>query len=189
MWVPLHTEEPTSGRNVLLHNEGRQGKWDFICVLKVIALRPVTAWKDAVTPAGRDSKACTVVRIKESSFKKCHPHFSWRCKVWAPNFTNANSTQSLGARGLKQLGDLSHCSVSFFPKTEPGMSSLQMIAGLVAKSCPTLGDPMNAHQAPPSMGFSTARILEWVAIPFSRASSPPRDRTQLSCTAGRFVTD
>ena len=33
-----------------------------------------------------------------------------------------------------------------------------------------------------------ARILEWVAIPFSRGSSPPRDWTLLSWIAGRFFT-
>ena len=32
------------------------------------------------------------------------------------------------------------------------------------------------------------RILGWVAISFSRGSSLPRDRTQVSCTAGRFFT-
>ena len=34
-----------------------------------------------------------------------------------------------------------------------------------------------------------ARILEWVAISFSRGSSQPRDRTRVSCTAGRFFTN
>ena len=33
-----------------------------------------------------------------------------------------------------------------------------------------------------------ARLLEWVAIPFSRGSSSPRDRIQVSCMAGRFIT-
>ena len=33
-------------------------------------------------------------------------------------------------------------------------------------------------------GILQARILEWVAIPFSRGSSQPRDRTQVSCIAG-----
>ena len=33
-----------------------------------------------------------------------------------------------------------------------------------------------------------ARILEWVAIPFSRGSSQPRDRTQVSLIAGEFFT-
>ena len=32
------------------------------------------------------------------------------------------------------------------------------------------------------------RILEWVAISFSRGSSRPGDQTQVSCTAGRFFT-
>jgi len=34
-----------------------------------------------------------------------------------------------------------------------------------------------------------ARILEWVAISFSRRSSPPRDWTWVSCIAGRFFTN
>ena len=38
----------------------------------------------------------------------------------------------------------------------------------------------------PVHGILQARILEWVAIPFSRGSSWPRDWTQVSCTAGRF---
>ena len=33
-----------------------------------------------------------------------------------------------------------------------------------------------------------ARILEWVAFPFSRGSSQPRDRTQVSRIEGRFFT-
>ena len=35
-------------------------------------------------------------------------------------------------------------------------------------------------------GILQARILEWVAVPFSRGSSHPRDQTQVSCIAGRF---
>ena len=37
-------------------------------------------------------------------------------------------------------------------------------------------------------GILQARILEWVAVPFSGGSSQPRDRTQVSCIAGRFFT-
>ena len=61
---------------------------------------------------------------------------------------------------------------------------------LVAQSCPTLCDPM--HCSPPGSsvhGFSQARILEWVAISFSRGSSWPSDRTWVPCTTGRFFTD
>ena len=38
------------------------------------------------------------------------------------------------------------------------------------------------------MEFCRKRILEWVAIPFSRESSWPRDRTPVSCNVGRFFT-
>ena len=38
-------------------------------------------------------------------------------------------------------------------------------------------------------GILQARILEWVAFPFSRGSSQPRDQTWVSSTAGRFFTN
>ena len=58
---------------------------------------------------------------------------------------------------------------------------------LVAQSCPTLCNPMVCR--PPSVyGILQARMLEWVAIPFSRGFSQPRDQTQVSCIAGRFFT-
>ena len=43
-----------------------------------------------------------------------------------------------------------------------------------------------ARQAPQSMGFFQARILEWVAISFSRGSFQLRDQTWVSCLAGRL---
>ena len=46
-----------------------------------------------------------------------------------------------------------------------------------------------SHQAPLSMGILRTRILEWVAMTSSRGSSQPRDRTQVSCIAGGFITD
>ena len=51
-----------------------------------------------------------------------------------------------------------------------------------AQLCPTLGDPMDC--SPPGSaanGVFQARILEWVAISFSRRSSWPRDWTCISC--------
>ena len=45
-----------------------------------------------------------------------------------------------------------------------------------------------ALQASLSMGFLQARILEWVAMSSSRGSSQPREETQVSCIAGRFLT-
>ena len=54
----------------------------------------------------------------------------------------------------------------------------------VTQLCPTLCDPTDytVH------GIPQARKLEWVVIPFSRASSQPRDGTQVSYIAGRFFT-
>ena len=47
---------------------------------------------------------------------------------------------------------------------------------LVAQSCLTLCDPMDYSLPGSSVhGILQARILEWVAIPFSRVSSQPRD--------------
>ena len=47
-----------------------------------------------------------------------------------------------------------------------------------------------AHQAP-CLWDSPPRILDWVPMPFSRGSSPPRDQTHISCfscVAGGFFT-
>ena len=58
---------------------------------------------------------------------------------------------------------------------------------LVAQSCLTLCDPMDCSPPGSSVhGLLQARILEWVAIPFSRGSSWPRSETQVSHIAGRF---
>ena len=59
----------------------------------------------------------------------------------------------------------------------------------VAQLCPSICNPVDC--SPP--GFSVheilqARVLEWVAIPFSRASSWPRDWTPVSCIAGKCST-
>ena len=56
--------------------------------------------------------------------------------------------------------------------------------GEVAQLYLTLCDPMDytVH------GIIQARILEWVAVPFSRGSSQPRDGTQVSHIAGGFFT-
>ena len=61
---------------------------------------------------------------------------------------------------------------------------------LVAQSCPTLCDPIDCRPPGSSVhGILQAIILEWIAIPFSRGSSWPRDQTRVSCIEGRFFTD
>ena len=57
------------------------------------------------------------------------------------------------------------------------------------QSGPTLRDPMDCSPPGSSVhGILQARILEWVAISFSRGSSWPRDRTCIPYTAGGFFT-
>ena len=51
----------------------------------------------------------------------------------------------------------------------------------VTQSCLTLWDPNNYRV----QGILQARILAWVAFPFSRGSPQPRDRTQVSNIADR----
>ena len=60
-------------------------------------------------------------------------------------------------------------------------------ANEVPQSCPTLCDPLDCSLPGSSIpGIFQARILEWVAVSFSRGSSPPRDWTWVTRTAGRL---
>ena len=55
--------------------------------------------------------------------------------------------------------------------------------------CLILWDPMNSSLLGSSVhGIFQARILEWVAISYSRGCSKPRDWTLVSCIAGEFFT-
>ena len=63
------------------------------------------------------------------------------------------------------------------------------VAAKSLQSCPTLCDPIDGSlPGSPVPGILQARIVEWVAIPFSRGSSQPRDRTRVSHNAGIFFT-
>ena len=60
---------------------------------------------------------------------------------------------------------------------------------LVSQLCLTLCNPKDCSPSVSSVhGTLQARILEWVTIPFSRGSSWPRHRTQVSWIAGGFPT-
>ena len=63
-------------------------------------------------------------------------------------------------------------------------------SSLVTKSSPTIVTPKD-HRLPSSSvhGIFQARILQWLAIPFSRRSSQPRDQIHISCIfcLGRWI--
>ena len=63
-------------------------------------------------------------------------------------------------------------------------SKLGKVKVKVTQSCPTLCDPTDYTVC----GILQARIPEWVAFPFSRGSSEPKDWIQVSHIAGRFFT-
>ena len=66
----------------------------------------------------------------------------------------------------------------------------QMLFFSLEGMSPTLCDPVDCSPPVSSVhGILQARLLEWVAISFSRGSSQPRNQTQVSCTAGRFFID
>ena len=64
-----------------------------------------------------------------------------------------------------------------------------MLAREVAQSCRTLCDPMDCSLSGSSVhGIFQAKVLQWIAISFSRRSSQLRNRTQVSRIAGRHFT-
>ena len=59
----------------------------------------------------------------------------------------------------------------------------------VPRSCPTLCNPTDCSLSGFSVyGIFQARVLEWIAISFSRGSPQPRNRTRVSHIAGRHFT-
>ena len=113
---------------------------------------------------------------------------------------------SASGNGANPLTSLLHTNhyVNLFKWGEPPVGATKIEASLVwhtftsqviicvcsvAQSCLTLCNSMDCSPPGSSVhGIFQARTLEWVALPSSGRSSPPRDRTQVSCIAGRFFT-
>ena len=108
--------------------------------------------------------------------------------TWKQNCINITEPTQPSANANKQCSTiLASCRLLtlFFP-----LSFLEWkVKVLVAQLCPTLCNPRDCS-SPGSFVYRIlqARILEWVAISFSRKSSQPRDGTQISCITGRFFT-
>ena len=74
-----------------------------------------------------------------------------------------------------------------FTTEPPGKPEVGHILYLYwSESCSVVSDSLQPMDC--VHGILQARILEWVAVPFSRESSQLRDRTQVSCIADRFFT-
>ena len=69
------------------------------------------------------------------------------------------------------------------------LNQLTLIIWELVAQCLTFCDSMDCSPAGSSvLGILQARILEWVAISFSRGYFQPRDQTQVSCITSRFFT-
>ena len=93
------------------------------------------------------------------------------------------------------LNMLSRLVITFLPRNKSlfiswlQLPSVVILVTKVTQSCPTLCDPMDCSPPGSSVhGILQARVLEGVAISFSRGSSQPRDRTRVSCIPGRRFT-
>ena len=69
------------------------------------------------------------------------------------------------------------------------LTTISFYESEVTQSCPTLCVPMDCSLPGFSIrGIFQARVLEWIALSFSRRSSWTRDQTQVSCIAGKCFT-
>ena len=104
---------------------------------------------------------------------------------WIPvesvNILTSVNSQLTNWTGSEPLGDT--CRLYIFFKVLQGLSNYSCACS-VAKSCPTLCNPMDYN--PPGLsvhGIFQARILEWVATSYFRESSQPSDWTHVSCVS------
>ena len=87
--------------------------------------------------------------------------------------------------GMSEMSTIWNC----FVKRQLCINLRQCMKEKVAQLCPTLCDPMDCSLPHSSIhGIFQARVLVWVAISFSRGSSWPGDRTQVSRIVGRRFT-
>ena len=97
--------------------------------------------------------------------------------VHLPNSQFADISVCISCFGVKEVPHLHLVKLPLFRSLNRIMLKVKVV-----QSCPTLCDPMGytVH------GILQARILEWVALPFSSGSSQPRDQIQVSHIAGGF---
>ena len=112
---------------------------------------------------------------------------SLSCFCWLYRASPSLATKSVKVKVTQSCPTL--CNPMDYTGQNTGVGSLSLLQGIF----PTLGlNPGLPHCRQILYQLShkgSPRILEWVAYPFSRVSSQPRDRTRVSCIAGRLFTN
>ena len=137
---------------------------------------------------------CNITKLTDPQGKgTSQPFFSLRIFQFYIDSLTASTQLQLGTKLQKPLGSGKVDRESSV--LAKGMGTWTFFSYMketvkVARSCPALCSPMDCNLPGSSVhGIPQARVLEWVAISFSRGSSQPGDRTQIYCTAGRFFTN
>lgn len=105
------------------------------------------------------------------------------------NSNQSKSKQEGEEKGNNTSSTCGHSGGSREGRTQKGAPTYAARSS-VAESSPTLCDPVNGSPpGPPVHGMPRVRTLEWVAVWFSRGSSPPRGQTCVSCTGRRVWSD
>ena len=108
-------------------------------------------------------------------------------RTWLWGLTNAGLKSYLHHFCLHNLGQGMSPLWPWFPHLQNGDNHTQSVCAKSLQLCLTLCDPMDHNPLGSSVhGILQARILEQVAISFSRGSSQPRYQTCDSCT-GRWI--
>ena len=106
---------------------------------------------------------------------------------WQPQLSSW-SADCTTLPGVQVMASLSVSKIIPRKEEEP-IGQMKSEESEVTQSCPILCDPMDCRLPGFSIhGIFQARILEWVAISFSRGSSQPRNKTWVSWIAGRCLT-
>ena len=142
------------------------------------------------------SNYCKIALISHASKVKVKLKLLSRVQLFATQWCVAyQAPQSMGF-SRQEYWSASHFllqGILLTQETNPGLphcrQTLYHLICEVAQSCLTLWDPMDCSPPGSSVhGIFQARILEWVAISYSRRSSPPRDWTRVSRIVDRRFT-
>ena len=145
---------------------------------------------DRVAMFSRRSQEMSADSVYVEWKRKKTSRMTLKCLSWVTgrlglSFTEKRQERLIG--GENEKFGLDTLSLKFSVLSRKGKMARRF--GLVAKLCPILCNPVDYSPPGSSVhGILQARILQQVAISFSRGSSWSRDRTWVSCIAGRFFT-